>query len=69
MLSLASLPAASSQLTLRSSPRRSSQSAALPSLVSLHTLFSRLRDFRMDFRGTYAPFTRSTKTLRHSTHR
>lgn len=66
LLPPASVATASSELVLRRSPRRSSTSAALLSLVSLHTLFSRLRDLRIDLRGTYSPFTTSTKTLQHS---
>ncbi|TNN67972.1 hypothetical protein EYF80_021764 [Liparis tanakae] len=56
MPSLVSLGVVSSWLKLRPVVRRSSKSAALLSLVSLHTLFSRLRDFRMDFLGTGSPF-------------
>lgn len=67
MPSLVSLCVASSWLHDRpKAARRSSKSAVLLSLVSLHTLFSRLRDFRMDFRGIGSPFTRSTNTLKHA---
>lgn len=68
MPSLVSLCVASSWLKLRPIIRRSSKSAALLSLVSLHTLFSRLRDFRMDFLGMGSPFFTSTNSLTKETH-
>lgn len=67
MPSLVSLCVASSWLKLRPTIRRSSKSAALLSLVSLHTLFSRLRDFRMDFLGMGSPFFTSTNSLTKET--
>lgn len=67
MPSLVSLWVASSWLKLRPITRRSSKSAALLSLVSLHTLFSRLRDFRMDFLGKGSPFFTSTNSLTETT--
>lgn len=67
MPSLVSLCVASSWLKLRPIIRRSSKSAALLSLVSLHTLFSRLRDFRMDFLGMGSPFFTSTNSLTKET--
>lgn len=63
MPSLVSLCVMSSWLKLRPIILRSSKSAALLSLVSLHTLFSRLRDFRMDFLGIGSPFFTSTNNL------
>lgn len=63
MPSLVSLCVASSWLKLRPIILRSSKSAALLSLVSLHTLFSRLRDFSMDFLGMGSPFFTSTNNL------
>lgn len=67
MPSLVSLCVTSSWLKLRPITRRSSNSAALLSLVSLHTLFSRLRDFRMDFLGMSSPFFTSTNNLTKTT--
>lgn len=61
--SLVSLCAGSSWLRPRPITLRSSKSAALLSLVSLHTLFSLLRDFRMDFLGNGSPFFTSTNNL------
>lgn len=65
--SLVSLWVASSWLRPRPNARRSSKSAALLSLVSLHTLFSLLRDFRMDFLGNGSPFFTSTNNLQRMT--
>lgn len=63
MPSLASLHVFSSWLRVRPNVLRSSKSAALLSLVSLHPLFSLLRDFRMDFLGMGSPFFTSTNNL------